>query len=311
VRYEAYGVVVESEVELPELRRFEDPAARAVRTPDWIVALVDGLPELSRWATEIGRPEPWLFVNAAGDQAVLRFLAGGAYVIDRGRRTIGVLRTEYPGDTVSRHLLINQVLSRAITGTGTIVLHASAVDLAGRGVVLCGDSGAGKSTTAARLGRRGAVVIADDVSVVRPRGQGWELRGGEAAVWLSNAMAKAMQPGRPPSREWSKVRVADGLRFQPATALAIIVVLHRGEGAAVEVSSLRGAEAFAAVARSAYSSPFGPPLAEGESERLLALLGQVPVTAAYFPDEPSDDDMDLLYERLFEMGGPRSVAPGP
>jgi len=41
-------------------------------------------------------------------------------------------------------------------------MHATAVDVAGRGVLLCGPSGAGKSDLALRLVDRGASFISDD-----------------------------------------------------------------------------------------------------------------------------------------------------
>jgi len=41
-------------------------------------------------------------------------------------------------------------------------LHATAVDIAGQGVLLCGPSGAGKSDLALRLVDRGATFISDD-----------------------------------------------------------------------------------------------------------------------------------------------------
>ena len=49
----------------------------------------------------------------------------------------------------------------------TMQLHATAVAIAGRAVLLVGQSGAGKSDLALRLIDRGAVLIADDQVVLR------------------------------------------------------------------------------------------------------------------------------------------------
>jgi serine kinase of HPr protein (carbohydrate metabolism regulator) len=46
-------------------------------------------------------------------------------------------------------------------------LHASAIAVGGRGVLLSGPSGAGKSDLALRLIDRGAQLISDDVTLVR------------------------------------------------------------------------------------------------------------------------------------------------
>jgi HPr kinase/phosphorylase len=50
------------------------------------------------------------------------------------------------------------------------ILHASAVALAGRGVLILGASGAGKSALALRLIGRGAALVADDRVIVARRG---------------------------------------------------------------------------------------------------------------------------------------------
>jgi HPr kinase/phosphorylase len=50
------------------------------------------------------------------------------------------------------------------------VIHASAVAVAGRGILLLGASGSGKSALALALIARGAALVADDRVVVRRRG---------------------------------------------------------------------------------------------------------------------------------------------
>lgn len=56
-------------------------------------------------------------------------------------------------------------------GCGTIVLHASAVALNGRGVLILGASGSGKSGLALRLMAHGAGLIADDRVALRRKGK--------------------------------------------------------------------------------------------------------------------------------------------
>lgn len=48
-----------------------------------------------------------------------------------------------------------------------ITLHASTVAIGGRAVMLCGASGSGKSDLALRLIDRGAVLVADDYTLLR------------------------------------------------------------------------------------------------------------------------------------------------
>lgn len=50
-------------------------------------------------------------------------------------------------------------------------LHASAVALDGRAVLICGPSGAGKSDLSLRLIDRGFVLVSDDQTIVRKQGE--------------------------------------------------------------------------------------------------------------------------------------------
>lgn len=56
----------------------------------------------------------------------------------------------------------NTVLSVALGARPDVVLHASAVAIAGRSVAICGTSMSGKSTIATSLSRVGAAVVTDD-----------------------------------------------------------------------------------------------------------------------------------------------------
>lgn len=63
--------------------------------------------------------------------------------------------------------LLGPVLGFALRLRGVLALHASAVLINDRAVVLVGPSGAGKSTTAAAFATAGVPVLADDVVAVR------------------------------------------------------------------------------------------------------------------------------------------------
>ncbi|MBK8375871.1 HPr kinase/phosphorylase [Sphingorhabdus sp.] len=49
---------------------------------------------------------------------------------------------------------------------GLVPIHASAVSISGRGIMICGESGAGKSSLTAALVAQGAQFISDDLTVV-------------------------------------------------------------------------------------------------------------------------------------------------
>jgi hypothetical protein len=60
------------------------------------------------------------------------------------------------------HLYLNQVLPLALSRQGKLVLHGSAVDIAGHGVAFLGESGRGKSTLAASFAIEGMRFLTDD-----------------------------------------------------------------------------------------------------------------------------------------------------
>ena len=69
---------------------------------------------------------------------------------------------------------------------GSLPFHGCAVSIKGQGVLICGESGAGKSSLTAALIAEGAQFISDDLSVVEPDkdGTGWNLVMGRPGIRL-------------------------------------------------------------------------------------------------------------------------------
>lgn len=74
--------------------------------------------------------------------------------------------TDLPADTLE-HLLLDQILPRALSDLGELVIHASCSVMDGRGVLFLGDSGWGKSTLASLLRQRSHPTLSDDCVVLR------------------------------------------------------------------------------------------------------------------------------------------------
>lgn len=66
-------------------------------------------------------------------------------------------------------VLLGPVLASALHLRDVPVLHAAAVAVAGRAVLVAGSAGAGKSTLAAALVREGASLLSEDLAVLAPR----------------------------------------------------------------------------------------------------------------------------------------------
>jgi hypothetical protein len=71
-------------------------------------------------------------------------------------------------DVTLRHLLLDQVLPRAMALTGRLVLHAGAVRAGAAALAFVGESGRGKSTLVAGFSELGHEALADDCAVVEP-----------------------------------------------------------------------------------------------------------------------------------------------
>ena len=155
--YCAFGLAISSEVELPQL-----PINEAATAPDLVIRI--GTVEPS-FHSEIGYRRGRLF-----DDFRYEAIAGREVVIE-----------PLPG--ALPHNVTDGIMSRVLTiiayQRGLLPLHASAVDVGGHVVAVCGLSGAGKSTFAALLIARGGRVVADDMLVLGAEGRlAWPGAGG-------------------------------------------------------------------------------------------------------------------------------------
>ena len=69
---------------------------------------------------------------------------------------------------MEQHLLFDHVLPLVLASRGNLVLHAGVISRHGKGVVVAGASGAGKSTFTAFVWRNGWTVGNDDGAVIFP-----------------------------------------------------------------------------------------------------------------------------------------------
>jgi hypothetical protein len=207
-----------------ELRFLSPPAAAAE-------------PDLTLTLTAVAEPRqgrPWHRAEAAeidrteDGELVMRFADGTAFVVGARGESIALLAAppEYTVDDLAAYAL-GPVLTVALHLQGAVLLHASAVVMNGMALLFAGESGSGKSTTAAMLHRHGWPMLSDDIT---------EIADGRAfaaipamRLWpdVLDALygSAAAFPDRAPS--WDKKMLSTGA-VEGAHAVAAVLFLEPG-----------------------------------------------------------------------------------
>jgi hypothetical protein len=158
---------------------------------------------------------------------------------------------------------------------GELTLHAAAVALDGAGVLLVGDSGAGKSSLAAALcSHHGADFIADDIAgivlgpprVVRLETHHWLLPQSRAVLGLGTAEAAAKEPSTPAR-----------LAVEPARLVAIVLLDFDDRASAAALTPRTGRAVFAALNGAAIRFVVDEPgVALHDFDQIASLAAEVP-----------------------------------
>ena len=189
--YEAYGLILGSEIALPELSE---------QSRSWT-----GEPDIAvRWgkaADGTCERDGYLYGSAGHQDATFASRGVGNYRVRAGSEIL-VEAAEGADQAVVRLYILGSAMALAFHQRGMVALHASAVAFDGVAVAFAGDQGQGKSTLAAHcLAGGDAVLVADDVLVVA----------------LDAAGRPVAYPGIPTLKLWraalaSLERGTDGLR---------------------------------------------------------------------------------------------------
>jgi hypothetical protein len=201
--------------------------------PRWVTGPVDAL------LASVLLPEPLPHVTVA--------------VSENGRRAEGYVNGfELWSIAIPRRRWL-EVLTGQIVATITMLLrrlvfvHAGAVEVAGRGCILIGQSGAGKTSTVAALLLRGAAYLSDEVALLDPGTNGLVPFQLPMAIkrWTARA-ARALPSGTDvTARDTVIFRLPD--RLGRACPLSTAVLLERG--GRPQVRDLSRAEALVRLAR--------------------------------------------------------------
>jgi hypothetical protein len=255
----AYGLIVQSELELPEL-------PEAVAAPgDLSVRLgpVDAPREFEGPATSVwDRP----------GEVCLVYRDAGAFLIRAGSE---IVIDALPGveARMLRLYLLGPALALALHQRGWLVLHASAVDLGGAVTGFLGGPRWGKSTMAATLHRRGHALVADDFIAVTEHNGALRVYPGfpQLKLWPEAAASVGADPEQlpqlRPDLEKRARRLEAGFAAE-ALPLGRLYVLEEGEAIAVE--ALDRQTALVELVRHSYAARALPRLDAAEHLRQCA-----------------------------------------
>lgn len=157
---------------------------------------------------------PWTRFHRDGTSYLLRFVDLADFHVSREGRAVRCWPAPGLSEESVRFLFVNQVLPLALSRQGTLVFHASAVEIDQRAVAFMGASGRGKSTLAASFATNGFRFLTDDGLVVTTTHGHWHVAPNHPSIRLwedsEQALLGAHAPTAPPVQFTSKPRFLAG-----------------------------------------------------------------------------------------------------
>jgi hypothetical protein len=197
--YRAYGLGIDSSHPIPGLENTSSLNGSATicleqspEPPSWADAFLT-LPSKVRYRRQEleASADSGFVLTVFGDEHgfELAYSDGARFLVDgRAERVWGKYLSPLTAEDLATYFL-GPVMGFLLRRRHITSLHASAVEIAGNAVCLCGDAGRGKSTTAAALALRGRPVLAEDIVALREaNGKFWGAPGyPRVCLWPESA----------------------------------------------------------------------------------------------------------------------------
>ena len=192
--YPLYGLSVVSDTPIPGLCRKPTGVESAdillevtSDPPDWVQA-ARNLPSVRRHNRleheEAGDPACSVTSLGPDEFLELSYSDGTQFVIDAaGARVWGTCLLPLTIEDFADYFR-GPVMGLVLRLRNIIALHASVVNLWGAAVLLCGESAAGKSTTAAALALRGIPVLTEDIAALCVENRRFQVQAGHPRICL-------------------------------------------------------------------------------------------------------------------------------
>ena len=249
--YRVFGLNLYSQLQLPEL----SPACFA--EPDVRIQLAE-VPDTLPQPLKL-RPR----FDLSAKSLLLRIPGVGRFYVDSGR-LIHVAPVPEANAKNLRRFLLGSCLGAVLQQRGLMPLHAGAIDTPTGAVLICGNSGAGKSTATALLASRGFAILTDDVAALQVKRNHVVLEPGypQLKLWKNSMSQLRLNPEAHdvvrPGREKYVVKISRGFVLQPRP-VAALVQLYPTDIDAPRLRLLSGGERIVAMKRNVYRKNYLAP----------------------------------------------------
>ena len=285
-RYLAYGLVVDSDIELPELPEGAGTVRADIRITCGHVQRPQGIAQDS---------DDYVGID---DETVRFHTPHASFRIASGRELTVDAVTGASQESL-RLAILGRALGAMLQWQGLFVLHASAVARGGRAIAFAGASGSGKSTTAAAFLEAGWKLVADDLVVIDLDSHLARVRPGvgQIKLWPDSASSLGLR-----SEDYDRVHVNHEKRRVPIDSanvadempqLAGIYILASAPGAS-RVEELTHQEGLVELLRHSYAPRIMRALGR-QSEHLeqCARLAQLAAPQRLLFDRAANDPKTL------------------
>lgn len=247
--YRAYGLHLQSALELPELTPY----------PGWDRSGADSITiRLGSVAPLLGETEDeHRLYHATAEEVTIAYSGVGRFLIQGGTQ---IVVDAVPGmeEAELRVYLLGVALAILLHQRGLLVLHASGVSIEGGAVLFLGAKGYGKSTMAAAMQELGHPLIADDVVPISMKSRIEAYPGfPQLKLWPESVKALGRYPEELPklySEVDKRKQVAEHFVHEEVLPLRAIFVLSHGDELRIDTLSSR--DAFAELIRHSFVSKF-------------------------------------------------------